>query len=49
MFVPMNGTAMFGVDEEAAGLLVGVKRNHTNVDEDVSVISETMDSEFAME
>ena len=32
-----------------AGLLVGAKRNHTNVDEDVSVMSETMDSEFAME
>lgn len=32
-----------------AGLLAGAKRNHTNVDEDVSVISETMDSEFAME
>src|ERR1039458_3937001 len=32
-----------------AELLAGAKRNHTNVDEDVSVMSETMDSEFAME
>jgi len=32
-----------------AGLLAGAKRNHTNVDEDVSGMSETMDSEFAME
>ena len=32
-----------------AGLLTGAKRNHTNVDEDASVMSETVDSEFAME